>query len=108
MSVLQSSPGRARTCDKRINSRLSDVTFTNEKPKSNDLAKSWVSTGDSEFSCTELQEWIESCPVELEDWQYKAIEALLKCNGLSSKEASANSESGEPTEPDRRVIKLRT
>ena len=104
--LFESSPGRARTYDKRINRTNQNPTLSNEKPKSNDSSNLRASTGASEFSCSELQAWIESCPVELEDWQRKAIVALAQDCKLNQKEFDTSAERGEPTESDRRIIRL--
>ena len=100
--LSESSPGRARTCDKRINSSKRDSTLTRGKSSPNDLTKSWASAGASEFSSTELQQWIDSCPVELEEWHRRAIVCLAKSCHLQRPEDSARSN----CEPDRRVIRL--
>ena len=103
--LFDSSSGRARTYDKRINSGQRKATITRKKPMSNDFPNSRASVGASEFCSTELQEWIESCPVELEDWQLKSIVAVVhSCalqlsNSLSLKEKT-------PREHDQRVISL--
>ena len=66
-----------RTRNHRIDRKVNDPTLTREKPTQNSPVDSWATTGATRKFSLELQKWIESCPVQLEDWQIKTLLSIL-------------------------------
>ena len=67
-----------RTRNLRIDRPPSDSTFTRQKPCSNEIADFWVSNWASQFCNSEIREWLDSCPVQLDVWQLKGIATLTQ------------------------------
>ena len=75
--VPQSDADGTRTRNHRIDRKVNDPTLTREKPTQNSPADSWATTGATRKFSLELQKWIQSCPVQLEDWQIKTLLSIL-------------------------------
>jgi len=84
----EGSPGRARTYDKRINSKANDSTLPREKTRQNEFAASWATTGATREISLELQDWIVSCPVQLEEWQIKTLVSILGCEQQAASDST--------------------
>ena len=66
-----------RTRNHRIDRKVDDPTLAMEKPTKNKQPDSWAITGATKKIDLGLQNWIESCPVQLEDWQVKTLISIL-------------------------------
>ena len=75
--VFKSDADGTRTRNHRIDRKVNDPTLSREKPTQNNPVDSWATTGATKKFSLELQKWIESCPVQLEDWQIKTLLSIL-------------------------------
>ena len=66
-----------RTRNHRIDRKVNDPTLSREKPTQNNPVDSWATTGATSKFSLELQKWIQSCPVQLEEWQIKTLMSIL-------------------------------
>ena len=75
--LFESDADGTRTRNHRIDRKVNDPTLNREKPTQNNPVDSWATTGATRKFSLELQKWIDSCPVQLEDWQIKTLMSIL-------------------------------